>query len=91
MPPRHGCASTATLERLRKPAGEIVALTAQDLAPSCNNAGLQVTEANFSCYSENAVSGWGPVPKTWASHHMMDEIARKTGGVVRVLWTTCRP
>ena len=47
--------------------------------------GLQVTEANFSCYSENAVSSWSLTLEGMGITPMMDEIARKTGGVVRVL------
>jgi DNA-binding transcriptional LysR family regulator len=47
--------------------------------------GLQVTEANFSCYSENAVSSWSLTLEGMGITPMMDEIARKFGGVVRVL------
>lgn len=47
--------------------------------------GLPVTEANFSCHAEHSVASWALVRAGMGIGAMMDEIARQTPGVVRVL------
>jgi len=47
--------------------------------------GLPVTEASFSSYAEHSVAHWALVQQGLGIGAMMDEIARGTPGVVRVL------
>ena len=47
--------------------------------------GLPLSEANFSCYAEHSVASWSLVRQGMGIGAMMDEIARDTQGVVRVL------
>jgi DNA-binding transcriptional LysR family regulator len=47
--------------------------------------GLPLAEANFSCYAENSLTSWSLVRAGLGIGAMMDEIARDTPGVVRVL------
>ena len=47
--------------------------------------GLPVGEANFSCYADHSVAHWALVRKGMGIGAMMDEIARGTPGIVRVL------
>jgi DNA-binding transcriptional LysR family regulator len=47
--------------------------------------GLPLTEANFSCYSDHSVAHWALVRQGMGIGAMMEEIARDTPGVVRVL------
>lgn len=47
--------------------------------------GLSVTEANFSSYAEHSVAHWALVQQGLGIGAMMDEIARGTPGIVRVL------
>ena len=47
--------------------------------------GLPVTEANFSCHAEHSVASWSLVRAGMGIGAMMDDIARQTPGVVRVL------
>lgn len=47
--------------------------------------GLSLSEANFSCYADHSVAHWGLVCQGLGIGAMMDEIAQKTPGVVRVL------
>lgn len=47
--------------------------------------GLPVTEANFSCYAEHSIAHWALVRQGMGIGVMMDEIARDTAGIVRVL------
>ncbi|QCB48367.1 LysR family transcriptional regulator [Hydrogenophaga sp. PAMC20947] len=47
--------------------------------------GLPVTEANFSCYAEHSIAHWALVRQGMGIGVMMDEIARDTTGIVRVL------
>jgi DNA-binding transcriptional LysR family regulator len=47
--------------------------------------GLQLDEANFSCYAENSMTGWSLVRRGLGIGAMMDDIARDTPGVIRVL------
>jgi DNA-binding transcriptional LysR family regulator len=47
--------------------------------------GLPLSEANFSCYSDHTVAHWALVRQGMGIGAMMDEIARKTPGTVRVL------
>lgn len=47
--------------------------------------GLTLSEANFSCYAEHSVASWSLVRQGMGIGAMMDEIARDTPGVVRVL------
>ncbi len=47
--------------------------------------GLPLSEANFSCYADNSVAHWSLVRQGLGIGAMMDEIARDTPGVVRVL------
>lgn len=47
--------------------------------------GLPLSEANFSCYADHSVAHWGLVCQGLGIGAMMDEIAQKTPGVVRVL------
>jgi DNA-binding transcriptional LysR family regulator len=47
--------------------------------------GLPVAEANFSCYADHSVAHWALVRAGMGIGAMMDEIARDTPGVVRVL------
>lgn len=47
--------------------------------------GLLVETTNFSCYAENTLSHWSLVRQGMGIGPMMDEIARETPGVVRVL------
>ena len=52
--------------------------------------GLPLSEANFSCYAEHSVASWSLVRQGMGIGAMMDEIARDTPGVVRVLDTVPR-
>lgn len=47
--------------------------------------GLHLTEANFSCYADHSVAHWSLVREGMGIGAMMDEIARDTPGIVRVL------
>ncbi|HMN94490.1 MAG TPA: LysR family transcriptional regulator [Hydrogenophaga sp.] len=47
--------------------------------------GLPVTEASFSSYAEHSVAHWALVQQGMGIGAMMDEIARSTASVVRVL------
>lgn len=47
--------------------------------------GLPVSEANFSCYSDHNLAHWALVRQGLGIGAMMDEIARDTPGIVRVL------
>ncbi|HEY9095793.1 MAG TPA: LysR family transcriptional regulator [Hydrogenophaga sp.] len=47
--------------------------------------GLKLTETNFSCYADHSVSSWGLMLEGMGITPMMDEIAEKAAGVVRVL------
>ncbi len=47
--------------------------------------GLSVSEANFSCYADHTVAHWALVQQGLGIGAMMDEIARETPGVARVL------
>jgi DNA-binding transcriptional LysR family regulator len=47
--------------------------------------GLLLSEANFSCYAEHSVASWSLVRQGMGIGAMLDEIARDTPGVVRVL------
>ena len=47
--------------------------------------GLPVTEANFSSYADHSVAHWALVREGLGIGAMMDEIARDTPGIVRVL------
>ena len=47
--------------------------------------GLPLSEANFSCYADHSVAHWALVRGGMGIGAMMDEIARETSGVVRVL------
>ncbi len=47
--------------------------------------GLPLSEGNFSCYAEHSVASWSLVRQGMGIGAMMDEIARETPGVVRVL------
>jgi DNA-binding transcriptional LysR family regulator len=47
--------------------------------------GLPLSEANFSCYADHSVAHWGLVCQGLGIGAMMDEIARETPGVIRVL------
>ena len=47
--------------------------------------GLPVTEASFSCHAEHSVASWALVRAGMGIGAMMDDIARQTPGVVRVL------
>jgi DNA-binding transcriptional LysR family regulator len=47
--------------------------------------GLPVSEENFSCYSDHTVAHWALVRQGMGIGAMMDEIARDTPGIVRVL------
>ena len=47
--------------------------------------GLPLSESNFSCYAEHSVAHWALVRAGMGIGAMMDEIARETPGVVRVL------
>lgn len=47
--------------------------------------GLPLSEANFSCYAEHSVANWALVRQGMGIGAMMDEIARDTPGIVRVL------
>ena len=49
------------------------------------NQGLQLTEANFSCYAENTLAHYSLVQMGLGIGAMMIEIARGTPGIVRVL------
>jgi DNA-binding transcriptional LysR family regulator len=56
----------------------------QFLAYLCRH-GLSLTEANFSCYAEHSLAYWALVRQGLGIGAMMDEIARDTPGIVRVL------
>jgi DNA-binding transcriptional LysR family regulator len=56
----------------------------QFLAYLCQH-GLPLTEANFSCYADHSVAHWALVRQGLGIGAMMDEIARDTPGIVRVL------
>jgi len=47
--------------------------------------GLPVGEANFSCYSDHSVANWALVRQGMGIGVMLDEIARDTPGIIRVL------
>jgi DNA-binding transcriptional LysR family regulator len=47
--------------------------------------GLPVSEGNFSCYAEHQVAHWALVRQGMGIGAMIDEVARGTPGVVRVL------
>jgi DNA-binding transcriptional LysR family regulator len=47
--------------------------------------GLLLSESNFSCYSDHTVAHWALVRQGMGIGAMMDEIARETPGIVRVL------
>ena len=47
--------------------------------------GLNVTEENFSCYSDHTVAHWALVRQGMGIGAMVDQIARDTPGIVRVL------
>jgi DNA-binding transcriptional LysR family regulator len=47
--------------------------------------GLPVSEANFSCYCDHTVAHWALVRQGMGIGAMMEEIARDTPGIVRVL------
>lgn len=47
--------------------------------------GLALGESNFSCYAEHSVAHWALVRAGMGVGAMMDEIARETPGIVRVL------
>jgi DNA-binding transcriptional LysR family regulator len=47
--------------------------------------GLPVSEENFSCYCDHTVAHWALVRQGMGIGAMMDEIARDTPGIVRVL------
>lgn len=47
--------------------------------------GLPLSEANFSCYADHAMTQWALVRQGMGIGAMADEIARDTPGVVRVL------
>ena len=47
--------------------------------------GLPLSEANFSCYADHSVANWALVRQGMGIGAMMDEIARETPGIVRVL------
>ncbi len=49
------------------------------------NHGLPLTEANFSSYAEHSAAHWALVQQGLGIGAMMDDIARLTPGVVRVL------
>ena len=56
----------------------------QFLAYLCQH-GLPLTEANFSCYADHSVAHWALVRQGLGIGAMMNEIARDTPGIVRVL------
>lgn len=47
--------------------------------------GLQLSEANFSCYAEHSMTSWSLVRHGMGIGAMMDDIARDTPGIVKVL------
>lgn len=47
--------------------------------------GLPLSETNFSCYADHSVAHWALVRQGMGIGAMMDEIARGTPGIVRVL------
>ena len=47
--------------------------------------GLPLSEANFSCYSDHSMAHWALVRHGMGIGAMMDEIARDTPGIIRVL------
>lgn len=47
--------------------------------------GLPLSEASFSCYADHSVAQWALVRQGMGIGPMMDEIARGTPGIVRVL------
>ena len=47
--------------------------------------GLPLSEANFSCYADHSVAHWALVCQGMGIGAMMEEMARKTPGIVRVL------
>ncbi len=47
--------------------------------------GLPLSEANFSCYSDHSMAHWALVRQGMGIGAMMDEIARDTPGIIRVL------
>lgn len=47
--------------------------------------GLPLSEANFSCYSNNSMAHWALVRQGMGIGAMIDEIARDTPGIIRVL------
>lgn len=47
--------------------------------------GLPLTEANFNCYADHSVAHWALVSHGMGIGVMIDEIARDTPGIIRVL------
>jgi DNA-binding transcriptional LysR family regulator len=47
--------------------------------------GLPLSETNFSCYSDHSTAHWALVRHGMGIGAMMEEIARETPGIVRVL------
>jgi DNA-binding transcriptional LysR family regulator len=47
--------------------------------------GLPLSEANFSCYADHSMAHWSLVRHGMGIGAMMDDIARETPGIVRVL------
>ncbi len=47
--------------------------------------GLNLSEDNFTCYADHTVTHWALVRQGMGIGAMMDEIARETPGIVRVL------
>jgi len=47
--------------------------------------GLPISEANFSCYSDQSMAHWALVRHGMGIGAMVDEIARDTPGIIRVL------
>jgi DNA-binding transcriptional LysR family regulator len=56
----------------------------QFLAYLCQH-GLPLSEANFSCYADHSLAQWALVRHGMGIGAMMDEIARDTPGIIRVL------
>ena len=47
--------------------------------------GLSLSEDNFTCYADHTAAHWALVRQGMGIGAMMDEIARETPGIVRVL------
>jgi DNA-binding transcriptional LysR family regulator len=56
----------------------------QFLAYLCQH-GLPLSEANFSCYADHSMAQWALVRQGMGIGAMIDEIARDTPGIIRVL------